>query len=354
MVIGKIPGYNSKIRGNAGVDYENRLLSNLTVVNFTPIGYSINLMGKENIYKIGNNIIPFADIQNNKNINTTGDNISSYTAMMQWRNMQSGSNTEGESIYDSFKIVSTNDSTITETLSNNYDDNFIDKIGSTTLGSAFSKGAQFINGGMSLVSSLDTSAALGLLSSMQKYANDTMGQAASVLMGKSIGIQSALPKIWNRSSYNNTCSFTIKLIAPSGSPEDVDRFIVRPLKLLLLAASPVTFDGITYGYPPLWQVEAKGMATMKLAGITAISLSRGGPDTVFNRYNQPTNIDVRIVVEPVIQGFATPMVNTINDIADSNGNVKMMVQNPSAITNPMLNKAMKDSSIELKTLRLID
>ena len=354
MVIGKIPGYNSKIRGNAGVDYENRLLSNLTVVNFTPIGYSINLMGKENIYKIGNNIIPFADIQNNKNINTTGTNISSYTAMMQWRNMQSGSNTEGESIYDSFKIVSTNDSTITETLSNNYDDNFIDKIGSSTLGSNFAKGSQFINGGMSLVSSLDTSAALGLLSSMQNYANDTMGQAASVLMGKSIGIQSALPKIWNRSSYNNTCSFTIKLIAPSGSPEDVDRFIVRPLKLLLLAASPVTFDGITYGYPPLWQVEAKGMATMKLAGITAISLSRGGPDTVFNRYNQPTNIDVRVVVEPVIQGFATPMVNTINDIADSNGNVKMMVQNPSAITNPMLNKAMKDSSIELKTLRLID
>ena len=131
-------------------------------------------------------------------------------------------------------------------------------------------------------------------------------------------------------------------------------FIVRPLKLLLLAASPVTFDGITYGYPPLWQVEAKGMASMKLAGITAISLSRGGPDTVFNRYNQPTNIDVRIVVEPVIQGFATPMLNSINDIADGQGNTKMIVQNPSAITNPMLNKSIRDSSIELKTLRLID
>ena len=43
MIIGKIPGYNSKTRGNAGVDYENRLLSNLTIVNFSPIGYSINL-----------------------------------------------------------------------------------------------------------------------------------------------------------------------------------------------------------------------------------------------------------------------------------------------------------------------
>ena len=34
MIIGKIPGYNSKTRGNAGVDYENRLLSNLTIDNF--------------------------------------------------------------------------------------------------------------------------------------------------------------------------------------------------------------------------------------------------------------------------------------------------------------------------------
>ena len=91
MIIGKIPGYNSKTRGNAGVDYENRLLSNLTIVNFSPIGYSINLMGKANIYKIGPNIIPFSDIQNNKDINTTGGNISSYTALTQWRNMQSGS-----------------------------------------------------------------------------------------------------------------------------------------------------------------------------------------------------------------------------------------------------------------------
>ena len=354
MIIGKIPGYNAYTRGNANVDYENRLLSNLTVVNFTPIGYSINLLGKDSIYKLGSNITPFSEVSDGL-FNTTNTTINMYTAMTQWQNMQNGSLTEGEKVYDSFKIVSTNDSTITETLSNNYDDNALDKIGASLSSGVMSKVSQYAAGGTSLVSSLDTSAALSMLSSLQNYANGTYGQAASLLMGKSIGIQSALPKIWNRSSYNNTCSFTIKLIAPSGSPEDVDKFIVRPLKLLLLAASPVTFDGITYGYPPLWKVEAKGMATMKLAGITALSISRGGPDTVFNRYNQPTNMDIRIVVEPVVQGFATPMVSSINDIADdTTGNVKMIVQNPSSITNPMLNKAIRDESIELKTLRLID
>lgn len=174
MIIGKIPGYNSKTRGNTGVDYENRLLSNLTVVNFVPIGYSINLMGKENIYKIGSNIIPFADIQNNKDINTSGKTISSYTALTQWRNMQSGSSLEGETIYDSFKIVTTNDSTITETLSNNYDDNAIDKIGATIAGNTFSKTNALLTGGMSLASSLDTSTALGILSSLQSYANNEL------------------------------------------------------------------------------------------------------------------------------------------------------------------------------------
>jgi hypothetical protein len=42
MVIGKIPAYNSKISSVNGIDYQNRLLNNLTVTEFSPIGYSIN------------------------------------------------------------------------------------------------------------------------------------------------------------------------------------------------------------------------------------------------------------------------------------------------------------------------
>ena len=57
LVIGKIPSYNSAIRGTTGIDYDNRLLNNLTVTAFEPIGYSLDLFGKsDSLYKMGKEI----------------------------------------------------------------------------------------------------------------------------------------------------------------------------------------------------------------------------------------------------------------------------------------------------------
>ena len=353
MIIGKIPAYNSMTTQNAnGIIYHDRLLSNLTIVNFTPIGYSINLDSWKDlngIYRVGSDLKSLTD-KANAAIYSDGETpiISSYSALKQWQDMQKFAGED--TVRDMFRLICTNDSTITETLSNSYNDNFLDKVGSN--GGMLSKVSGMLKGGMQLASSLDTSTALGLLSKMQNFASD-YGSAEALLMGKMIGIQSAFPKIWSSSNYNNTSSFTIKLISPSGHPDDVDKFVIQPLKHLILAASPVTFDGITYGYPPLWQIEAKGLVTLKLAGITALSISRGGQDTVFNRYNQPTNIDVRIVVEPVVQGFATPLLDNITDKPDeATGNVRMILQNSNAIIKPMLNEKIKDTSIELKPLSI--
>ena len=347
MVIGKIPSYNSNLKPLKSIDYENRLLNNLTITEFTPVGYSINLSDFQSIYRIGK------DLKYDKTILGSipglGDNtdISLYTALSQWTTMQTVSGIANPC--ESFKIISTNDSTINETLSNQYKNNVLDDVGSWAggglLGAAFS-GIKDTVAGMfgSVGPSMDTSAALNVLSNLQKIGSNVPGmgdsQYAGLLLGKMIGIQAAFPKIWSTSDYNNTSSFTIKLVSPDGNPVNVDNFVLKPLRTLILSASPITFDGISYGYPPLWSVYAKGMVSMKLAAITAITISRGGQDTLFNRYNQPTNIDVRITVEPVIQGFATPMLDNISDQADkSTGNVKMIVQNPSSIISPMEHNA---------------
>ena len=360
LVIGKIPSYNAAIRGDSGIDYDNRLLNNLTVTEFTPIGYSLDLFGKsDSLYKVGSNISSVAKtIQDTDGaiIDIPGGStiINTYTALKQWQEMQTSL---GISSYDSFKIISTNDSTITESLSNGYKNNAVeDLLNNLSQRSLFSNIATL---GSKYIPSMDTTSALGVLSSLQQMAGSStsnFGQAASVLFGKAIGIQTAFPKIWDRSEYNNTTSLTIKLVSPSGHHTDVDNFVIKPLQRILLAASPVTFDGISYGFPPLWKVTAKGLLSMKLAGVTMVSISRGGPDTLFNRYNQPTNIDVRIVVEPVVQGFATPMLSSLlEDIDSTNESVKMIVQSPKAIIDPMLNKYItKDLSIELKPLILTD
>lgn len=342
MVIGKIPGYNSNIKPLKSIDYENRLLNNLTVTEFAPVGYSINLDDFQSIYRMGPNLSFDKSILGAVG-NMMGTDISLYTALSQWTTMQTMAGSA--SPCHSFKIISTNDSTINETLSNQYKNNVLDDIGSWAggglLGGAFSTAKDLVAGAFGSVGpSIDTTAAMSILSNLQQVGQNIHGmenkQYAGVLLGKMIGIQAAFPKIWSTSDYNNTSSFTIKLISPDGNPTNVNNFVLEPLKTLILAASPITFDGISYGYPPLWSVYAKGMVSMKLAAITAITISRGGQDTLFNRYNQPTNIDVRLTVEPVIQGFATPMVDGLAEASNAEtGAVKMIVQNPSSILNPM-------------------
>lgn len=346
LVIGKIPSYNANLKPLKGVDYENRLLNNLTVTEFSPIGYSINLANFQSIYRIGRDLRSTADADSM--LAKIGNSISLYTALTQWTEMQRLSAIEKPC--ESFKIISTNDSTINETLSNQYKNNVLDDIGSWGISGGIGSllgVKEFMNAGKDFVSgafqsvgpSLDTGAALNVLNNLNNLAGQIPGVSGSqytgMLLGKMIGIQAAFPKIWSTSDYNNTSSFTIKLISPDGNPVNVNNFVLKPLRTLILAASPITFDGISYGFPPLWKVYAKGMVSMKLAAITAITISRGGQDTLFNRFNQPTNIDVRITVEPVIQGFATPLRDGINDTPDSNGGVKMIVQNPSSIIDPM-------------------
>jgi hypothetical protein len=362
MVIGKIPGYNSAINGNSNINYENRLLNNLTVTHFTPVGYSIDFGGAGSIYRIGKDLKPSNSLNNSGILNESGflsslniNAVSTYSALSQWKDMQLGIGLKDPNIIESFKIIATNDSTIMETLSNQYRDNYLEDLASKFTNNSVLSAVS--TGFTKAMPSLDTSAALGILSTLNGVKSDALPsgvvqQTASVLFGKMIGIQSSFPKIWDRSNYNNTSSLTIKLVSPSGHPKDVMKYVIEPLRYLILAASPVTFDGITYGFPPLWNVEAKGMISMKLAGISALSISRGGPDTVFNKDNQPTNIDVRMVVEPVVAGFASPMSTTINNEINPDGYTHMIVQNPNSIINPMSNDSLQDSSIQLKTLVL--
>lgn len=364
MVIGKIPGYNSAINGNSNINYQNRLLNNLTVTNFSPIGYSIDFFGSDSVYKIGKDLKATNSTMVEQNFSKFGPSfltenlklgsIGTYSALNQWMEMQSGIGIKNDNRIESFKIVSTNDSTIMETLSNQYIDNYAETLASKITNNNMLSG--LATGFTKIMPSIDSGVALNILSKASTIGRDNFGdygQAASMLFGKMIGIQSAFPKIWDRSNYNNTSSLTVKLVSPSGNPEDIERYVIDPLRFLILAASPVTFDGITYGFPPLWKVEAKGMITMNLAGISALSISRGGPDTIFNYKNMPTNIDVRLVVEPVVSGFATPMIPNLDDDPNSEtGSTKMIVQHPKSILNTMGKKSNLDESIELKPLIL--
>ena len=98
-----------------------------------------------------------------------------------------------------------------------------------------------------------------------------------------------------------------------GHIDDISKYILRPLRILTLACSPVTFDGASFGYPPIWKVETEGLSTSNLSAITAMTISRGGQDTMFNRYNVRTYR----LTEPLVRCFASPNEKNLNFYANT-------------------------------------
>ena len=370
-VIGKIPGYNTKIEPG-DIKYTDRLLNNLTVVRFTPIGYKINMntdildaLDFENI-----DVMDSADMKDklkkafdayNNNRSSSlyklGSNINnkdSYTALTTWQQMQQVN--FGSKLCDEFDIIATSDSTINETLSNDYGSNVLENI-PQMLGTTVSNAIRGLKGassaGQQFTKSVSSDTMMSLLETKSNATN--YDQFFQLLTSQMLGIQTALPKTWTSSSYNNTSSFTVKLVSPGGHPDDIEHFIIKPLKLLTLAISPVTFDGVSFGYPPIWRTEAEGLYTNSLTAMTAMTISRGGQDTLFNRYNQPTNIDVRITVEPLVTGFATPMKSGLKFYNSENGTqaIDQIVASPNSILDSVTrNGKTGKSKLELKPLTL--
>ena len=389
IYIGKIPAYNSRIN-DPTIQYEKRLLNNLTVTKFEPIAYRINLdlsTAKDDLQAAGTEALKIfgedGEVKNNPNttqkkaaqkygLYTLGKTLSDKSpieglkvsvsdALKTWQDMQKtfGGNpvSYNDKAVDSFSIIATTDSTINENITNDYGENMINKIPSMLGGKIESlfqtslKVSSLIKGN---VAAVDSQKMLDLLEVKNDLADN---QLLQILSAQALGIQTSLPKMWIRSDYNNTSSFTIKLISPSGHVDDVAKYILRPLRILTLACSPVTFDGVSFGYPPIWKVETEGLGTSNLSAITAMTISRGGQDTMFNRYNQPTNVDVRLTVEPLVQGFATPLIPNLNFYADMSleTNVRQLVPSPESIFQSIdfRNKnTNSDRGIRLDTLVL--
>ena len=389
IYIGKIPAYNSRIN-DPTIQYEKRLLNNLTVTKFEPIAYRINLdlsTAKDDLVAAGTSALNIVDVNgdviNDPNtaqkkatqkygLYTLGKTLSDKSpieglkvsvsdALKTWQDMQKtfGGNpvSYNDEAVDSFSIIATTDSTINENITNDYGENMINKIPSMLGGKIESlfqtslKVSSLIKGNIAAV---DSQKMLDLLEVKNDLADN---QLLQILSAQALGIQTSLPKMWVRSDYNNTSSFTIKLISPSGHVDDVAKYILRPLRILTLACSPVTFDGVSFGYPPIWKVETEGLGTSNLSAITAMTISRGGQDTMFNRYNQPTNVDVRLTVEPLVQGFATPLMPNLNFYTDTSleTNVRQLVPSPESIFQSIdfRNKnTNSDRGIRLDTLVL--
>lgn len=375
IVIGKIPGYNSNINlrqpdgsGSDGrIDYTNRLKNNLTTVVMRPTGYTINFESvsrlgglvdanpagdttqvdpntgepikidavngrvSNSLYQIGGTVPLGAALNKEGN-----DIVPTSTALENWRTLVSKNitGTYENSYVNELRILCTNDSTMTEVFGNTFDistsEQIANKIGDTKIAQV----AQALKKSVTV----DSTMGMHMLRTGSDMIEDN--QLLNVLAGKALGIQSSLPKEWFKADYNNSLQLMIKLISPAGDAESIKEYILKPLQYIIMSAAPITYDGITFGYPTIWEVEAEGMMDIKLAGVSALTITRGGNETQFNRFNQPLNVDVRMTIEPLVNGFAATMNS---DIDFKN----FLVTNPG-----MLKSSIEKQTLNYKTIKL--
>jgi len=383
IVIGKIPGYNTNINKNIPIsgaksekiNFEDRLKNNLTTIRLRPTGYHINFDLMQNdlvkkalnalgnttsltpaevaakaaakgkgVYEIGANI-HLGKVLKDAAATATSNQItlSTTTAVKNWQHLVQGNVPSHSAFVNELRVLATNDSTMTEVFSNDFQMSTAEKIANSVGDWKVAKTAKFLKKSVTV----DSNTGLQMLSNSDK------AETLNLLAGKILGIQTSLPKEWFKSDYSNSLQLMIKLVSPSGDDASIQEYILKPLKFLILATAPITFDGINFGYPTLWEVLADGMMDIQLAGISAMTITRGGAETQFNRFNQPLNIDVRLTIEPLINGFAAlsgaSTYEPPKDGVIASMYKNFMVPNPGQLDASM---SASNSSTSYKTIKL--
>ena len=117
------------------------------------------------------------------------------------------------------------------------------------------------------------------------------------------GLKIDFPKHWVNTDYNRVLNLNIELNSPYGSPKAIYKWVIAPLLTLLLLAAPANIYG-TIGMPLYVSVKAYGLFEIPLGAIQSITIDRGGANTKFNIYKQPTKISVTLSIIDLFNMFS--------------------------------------------------
>ncbi len=360
-IIGRIPGYNSNI--DSGGVFEQELKKGVTYIDLYPTAFTdgLDLAAATR----SGNAASFADIDLfGAKINQlfTQPGLVKSSPPGQSTGQATGNGGSGDPSYELFKgvlarmkegfglddqfaavetirIVAANDSTFTETLSNSFDgENLI------TAGFNAAKGAvDSIPMGSSIIKGLksfDSMAMQNMVGAAFKGVTDETGMATlgDLLSGAALGMNIAAPSIWSASQYSSSLTLFVKLVSPTGQEECIKKNILEPLLYLLAAASPITGYGTVYGYPLMWQVNAQGITNFRIGAISSLSIIRGSFETTFTTALQPTVVDVRLSIIPLLTEFAVQTnADNVKNIYKKDMTQYLGVQNPADIVRGTMN-----------------
>jgi hypothetical protein len=348
-VIGRIPGYNDNIDSQVGSKqrFRDSLLKGITFVDMYPTGYTAykQLAGSsgfslENFFSKGLAELfsqpgIFVSTPSGKNKKNPMGNM--YTGILT--RLQETFKLSPDFVKTkALRIIAANDSTFTETFSNSFDDeNIVSGVYKSTQSALSNVGMGKMTTGSILkgVKSMDSNELMNLIGNIHQGKGEH--KLKDLLSGALTGMNIAAPTLWNGSNYSSTLTMFIKLISPTGSEDCIRRNILEPLMYLTAAASPITATGIVYGFPLMWQIHAHGITNFRIGAIAAMSIIRGSFETTFTQLLQPTVVDVRLTIVPLLQDFAVQTNQGSPSIYTDENASYLGVQNPGDIARGTMN-----------------
>lgn len=120
---------------------------------------------------------------------------------------------------------------------------------------------------------------------------------AGYLVNKLIAGQRVdFPQIWKNSVFNASYSVTVKLYNPKPSSDEAhEKFILGPLALILLLASPQSDStGETYKWPYFHRIRCTGLFDIRAGAISNVTVTKGGDQQQIAWTQRPSLVDVRI------------------------------------------------------------
>ena len=132
--------------------------------------------------------------------------------------------------------------------------------------------------------------------------NSFLKFVSMVADGAARGMKIDFPKTWSDTQYNRVLNLSVSLSSPYGHPESIWKWIIAPFLAIILIGSPLNLYGFT-GAPLYVRIRAYGQSDIIMGAIQSITINRGGQNTIYNMYKQPTKIDLTITVVDLYSRF---------------------------------------------------
>jgi hypothetical protein len=203
----------------------------------------------------------------------------------------------------------------TDTFSNEYGENFLQKFTDVASEGAASISQMFGARDVRTLGSKMTAAAkkrggiVGQAGQMAGKAGDYINELGkmfgevspagskmvSMIGSLAAGSRIDFPMVWKTSAFQPSYTMTIRLYNPNpGSLESTKKYIIGPIAAIMLLGIPISPDGSTYSWPFLHRVESPGIYNLDPAFIQNITIIKGGDQQQISWRQSLSMVDVRI------------------------------------------------------------